>query len=1303
MSANLIASEIAVKKILVVYEGNANSKNYAMADARQLGNLLGHFNTNLTISSVNDYKPKDVEKFEFCFYIGFNRKNNVPDNFIRDIIKTDRPVVWLNSGIIDVSAKKEFADKFGFKVSKIDSLSVYDAVLCSNVKFTKGEESSHIIDIIDKKNVNVLATALSTAKKKEIPYIVKSKNLIYIADSPFGYANETDRYLLFADMLHDILNEEHEHSHSAIVRIEDVTAMHDPDKLRNIADFLSSRGIPFLVGVVPIYVDPSEGLRVTLSDKPAIVDALKYMEHNGGTIVMHGVTHQYKGVSTADYEFWDQQTNAPIKDETEDAIAKKIEIGIQEFLKNGLHPILWETPHYTASNKLYKTITKYFSTSIEQKLAIENSDYSQYFPYIINKDLFGQRILPENLGYVPNDPDDKSVALEGVQNIIKGAHSNLYVRDGFAAFFFHPFLDLNLLKEIVDNIQNMGYTFIEVKDFTNWVKTADRVIITGSQDYSVKMEDQYLLESYYEENGKLTFKGISSERINGVINKHIDLQPGQIYTAHPIEYRERELSLYEKSVNDVKKFVKKVISPKEEWDIPHVALIWNYYALGEYYNDQASFAAVFNSLNINVDTIFIGENYDLTKYNLLIVPYTSVDSLKLQDYDKIVGFVEKGGNLITDFTNNFLADEFGIKFTGKTLNISAIRDYFYPEEAIRWQFSRQVPKLNINPDDIVLCQDDNTDAPIAVGRNYFKGKLIYFSTLFDPYTQQGYSRYPYLMEYVRKYFKLKPILRRNNLEVYFDPGFRATFSVENLVKQWVNAGVRIIHAAGWHTYKKYTYDYKRLINLAHANGILVYAWIEPPQVSKIFYDNHPEWREKNYKGEDVRPSWRYPVALTDRNCLEAVKNEYLNLLNNFDWDGVNLAELYFEAGKGMNQPELFTPMHESAKKEFKNKYNIDLPSIFNPASAHYWQKNTIVRHEVIDYRIKKLTEVYKLLLNEFSKINKNKDGFQVIVTAMDSYGSPELKENIAVDMSEIIKLKNQFKFALNVEDPENLWSTDPQRYTEIGRKYDSLLTGNKDLLLDLNIMNFRKKEAFTAFPTLIQTGTESYLIVNSASLATPRVVIYSEASVNPQDMAMLPFALASGVNYTASKEGFQFDSPTSFYLSLPDKIKAVSLNGSIVSSSVGNSFLIPAGKNTVKFLNAQGDLFSTSQIEPKIISITGNLVSLQYDMRSISFNYSSDIRTLVCVNREPVTIEVDGKEFSFSALKGNNCYSVFIPSGNHQVKMVLSDVFSYSVNLTSLLSSTGIALFGTLAVLMLIVMYISIKIVKRRVAKSAVI
>ena len=139
-------------------------------------------------------------------------------------------------------------------------------------------------------------------------------------------------------------------------------------------------------------------------------------------------------------------------------IKKKIEEGLNEFFRNGLHPLLWETPHYTASNMLYETVSEYFSTVIEQRLSIENPDYCQFFPYIINKDLFGQKIYPENLGYIPLDKNPE-IAKKAVEEILAGAKANLNVRDGYASFFFHSFLDIDILKEIIEGVENLGYTF----------------------------------------------------------------------------------------------------------------------------------------------------------------------------------------------------------------------------------------------------------------------------------------------------------------------------------------------------------------------------------------------------------------------------------------------------------------------------------------------------------------------------------------------------------------------------------------------------------------------------------------------------------------------------------------------------------------------------------------------------------------------------------------------------------------------------------------------------------------------------
>ena len=1283
--------------VLIIVEGGTSMKSPAIARGRELATLLGHFNATSRVLGVNEYVPHTFSRYDLVFFIGFNAAYTPPARFQDDVLSSTTPVIWMDTGFREFSSRPEVKKKYGFSVSHIDSLSVFDVVRAGDLTFTKGEPNINMIEIADRKKVTVTATAVSSGKRWEVPYMVRSGNLMYIADCPFASATETDRYLYFADLLHDLLRQPHEISHTALIRIEDVNPLENPAKLREIADILSSRSIPFLVGVIPFYVSPGEGIRISLSDRPDLVDALKYMVQNGGTIVMHGVTHQYRGITAVDYEFWDETTNRAIREETVEGITRKLDMGIQEFMKNGLYPLVWETPHYTASTKLYETVSKYFSTAMEQRLAIEDAETGQYFPYMINKDLYGQRIIPENLGYVPLDPDP-AVGEAAVKQIIAGAKINLAVRDGFASNFFHAFVDLDLLKEIVEGVQALGYTYMDVKDLTHWVRTKDRIILCGSQDYTITLDDQYLQETTFDRNGEIVATTTSEKRIKGAVTRHITLEPGQTYKAEPAEMREKSPTLAERVISGAGRMYERLTGQEESWQEARVAILWNQFAEGAAFNDQASFAGVMKSVNIAVDTLFVGQKVRPGPYNLLFVPYTFVDSLRDEDYDAITRFAREGGCIVTDMPTD-LSRELGITSGETHLKVTHVRDRLFPEERIVWRYAELATKFDAEGIDEVFCVDQDSDAPLAVGKSYGKGKVIYFATRFDPRSREGYSLYPFLLEYIGKYFRLGPVVRRDRLEVYFEPGSRArTMSTEALVKQWVRLGVSILHVSGWHQYPKYTYDYQRLITLAHANGILVYAWIEPPQVSQKFWNEHPEWREKNVDDADARASWRYPVALTDTACLRAMTAEYRKLLGEFDWDGVNLSELYFDSGRGFQDPLLFTPMHPSALTDFRKKYRFDLDEILDSTSVYYWKANPEARRLVTEYRVKALEGVYEKLLPVFGEIAAAHPGFQVIVTAIDSYGAPEMREYLGVDMNSILALQKKYGFLLQVEDAERLWATLPSRYIDIGNRYSRLLGDRARLLLDLNIVARSKPDQVTPFPTLIQTGTESFHLVRAASLGAPRMTIYSESSINPQDMKFFAFALASEVQCRRTGHGYEVSSPYSFTLKLPPEVREIRIDGMLHSPSRENVFLIPAGAHTVEAGGDQSPAFSTHELDSRILSINGNLLSVVQGIRTMSFTYESATRALVALNREATALDVDGEAYPFTALRGNDCFTLMLPPGKHTVRLVVGDVVSYGVSLTSFWSSNAIAVFGSVAVLMLLAMYVALKIVKRRYA-----
>jgi hypothetical protein len=933
-------------------------------------------------------------------------------------------------------------------------------------------------------------------------------------------------------------------------------------------------------------------------------------------------------------------------------------------------------------------------------MVINDFDYGQYFPYIIEKDLYGQKIYPENLGYIPlNANIDSSKA--SVNRIIKNSEMIHQVRDGVVSFFFHPFLNLDLLKELVDGIKNKGFTFIDLGNQTNWVKAHDKIILTGSQSYKIPFDNVYLYELYLDTDGNITKKAFSSERIKGILSKNIVLNPGEMYVAEGLDYHITEPTFKDVMIQKFQNTYNDLFGDKN-WHEARVTICWNQSAKGAAYYDQSSLAAIFKSVNINVDTIFLRQDLNLENCNLLVVPYAFVDSLTYFDYNKIVRFVKKGGNLITDRKNKLIM-KFGMKFLNSEMKLHLIRDKYFPQEFIQWNNIQLADKFDYDENDEVLCEDAATELPVAIGKVYGKGKLIYFNTAFDPYTPLGYSFYPFAMDYIKRFFQLSPVFKRENLEFYFDPGYRKNWSEENLVKLWVKQGIRIIHVGGWHQYQKYTYDYKRLIKLAHANGILVYAWLEPPYVSEKFWKEHPEWREKNYKNEDINQdpkkatSWRLPLALTNEKCLNAVIAEYTKFLKDYDWDGINLAELYFEAGLGgFKQPSLFAPMHSSASDEFKKIYGFNLKQIFDSTSVYFWKINPKAKEDVVNYRVNKIAALHDRFLKMIYAYAKTKNGFGVIVTSMDTYFSPELKENLGISSDIIINLQKKYGFMLQTEDPQDKWSTDPTRYEELGKFYAQKMTNPSKLLVDLNILPFRKKDGVTPFPTLLQTGIESYHLINSAALGAPRFTVYSEVTCNPQDLSMFSYASSSPVKYQYAEEGYEVNSPYSFVLQLPKDIKIIRIDDEPVVGYRENNFIVPAGKHKISLHTKDIPGFSTVEIQPQLLSFTGNLLDINYNMRQVNFIYESKERALVSLNRKPTDIKVDGQDFQFEVMRGNDCFSVFLPVGKHLVEIVTGDKFTYGMNITSLWSIRAIAIYGAMAVALLVIMYLVLKIMRKK-------
>lgn len=506
------------------------------------GNLASHFGS-VTAEPVVEYQPGQVDGYTATIYIGSTYDEPIPTAFLNDVLSTSRPVTWVGSNVWQLSgaegspAGQAFEAKYGWDPSSswVDSQDNPVTVSYEGRAFTRNSLGGANVlapHLTNPVAVDVLAHAncgtpgspatcgsLAQSSGSSFPWAIRSANLTYVGEIPFSYISEADRYVVFSDLLFAALAPSAQPSHLAAVRLEDVSPVSNPKRLRQFADYLAKQKVPFTVNVVPKYTDPSgfySGGRpetITLKDAPKLVSALKYMQSKGGIISQHGYTHQYSdvanpynGVSTDDAEFFRARCTAtlsppytfaspcqdndwvvwtgPVPGDSSNWASDRVNAGQKLFQQVGLGaPDLWVTPHYFASPTDYYAIDKlvptaryerdiFFGGQLNGQSPNYDHMFGQFFPYAVT-DVYGEKVIPENLGnYEPVAVNNNPPRCP--QDIVDNARVNLAVTQSVASFFFHPSAEtpasspcytgasgpLPYLRQTVAGIKKLGYTFV---------------------------------------------------------------------------------------------------------------------------------------------------------------------------------------------------------------------------------------------------------------------------------------------------------------------------------------------------------------------------------------------------------------------------------------------------------------------------------------------------------------------------------------------------------------------------------------------------------------------------------------------------------------------------------------------------------------------------------------------------------------------------------------------------------------------------------------------------------------------------
>jgi len=537
-----------VLDVQILYDNTGPFSDLGLIYAEMLMNLLGHFdNVEPWAVSTGEYQAGDLLTNELTFYIGATYDGPIPDAMVSDFNATDRPIVWFGYNLWKIGWNdwNGFLAEYGFQHWYIagndgtgENTDFYRYVQYKGTELPKfawwNEESQtflndpfvaiHYFDDPEGK-IEVLGEIVHSGTGDVQPWVMRSGNLTVVNEMPFTYIHEQDRYVGFADMVHDLVGIDHEASQSALFRLEDVHPKVAASDI-NLVKRELKRGIkrPWSIALVPAYEDPlgyynngtPESFTMNSSQARAWRRQINSSMRNGASLVLHGYTHQYgdipnpyNGVSGDDFEFWMLPADTPVPEDSYEWFTGRIDDAEALMDRRSWEAFAWEVPHYRASvadylwtNDRYDTtyhrvVYHPFEVELWGTIYTHNEifedpqsvqDWSaanvlvagdrwggQFFPYVIERDVYGNRVLPETMGNL--EPAEFALGPQYVRlvdDLLANAEKNLVNRCAYASFFYHPYLmqfpeiegagGPEALRALITGLENMGYTFVAAKD-----------------------------------------------------------------------------------------------------------------------------------------------------------------------------------------------------------------------------------------------------------------------------------------------------------------------------------------------------------------------------------------------------------------------------------------------------------------------------------------------------------------------------------------------------------------------------------------------------------------------------------------------------------------------------------------------------------------------------------------------------------------------------------------------------------------------------------------------------------------------
>ncbi|WLT33103.1 DUF2334 domain-containing protein [Geothrix sp. PMB-07] len=464
--------------------------------ANILAILLGHFSTRVTLVKAQAFIPPEGCGPSHVVYFG-GQGTEMPGRVVDFLQKRQGRTLFIGHGIENVpwAASRMLA--------ATDAL--YDGLQAGEGTLKSQLEVTHLMKRIEARpGVALTVHAQAFFSGVSTPFCASAGDLFSLAP----VALDQEILPIVGEVLFAFFEQSGARTFPLVyLRLEDIHPNADAQKLFAIGRYLKGKKIPYMVGVIPTYRHPETGRIKQLSEAPEVVKALRFMQDNGASILLHGHTHQYRNAETGEgFEFWDVENDRPIYQgpmepanvpaDPKDApewlrrgqayekayIHSHLQQGVQALVAQRLYPLAFEAPHYAMSQAGYRYLSESFSSCVGHLQVSDVTWKNQISSLHLSRPAFlnGMVAYPENLGFVLGNQPDSAVRIREM------TMARSKYRDALLGVFYHPYLGLEKLQGLVAELEKVpGIHWVDLKHEENWVRVPGLSIRSGLHGITV--------------------------------------------------------------------------------------------------------------------------------------------------------------------------------------------------------------------------------------------------------------------------------------------------------------------------------------------------------------------------------------------------------------------------------------------------------------------------------------------------------------------------------------------------------------------------------------------------------------------------------------------------------------------------------------------------------------------------------------------------------------------------------------------------------------------------------------------------